>query len=186
MGDPTGDRMIRIDMSNQTASVEAFPEAWKLLGGRALSARILLEECDPTCDALGPDNVLVFAPGVLAGTSAPTSGRLSVGAQSPLTGGSKEANTGGNPGQHLTKLGYRCLIVTGQPADPEARFGVDIHSFPSPLSLCDSGQRQSRLRTRQEHEKAGRDTDDGRHDSGNRGTGRSADADRHGHPDRQH
>ena len=42
MGDPTGDRIIRVDMTNQTASIEPYPEDWKLLGGRALSARILL------------------------------------------------------------------------------------------------------------------------------------------------
>ena len=50
----TGDRMIRIDMTNQTLTVEPYPEKWQLLGGRALSARILLEECDPQCDPLGP------------------------------------------------------------------------------------------------------------------------------------
>ncbi|MCH7663503.1 MAG: hypothetical protein IH859_06505, partial [Chloroflexi bacterium] len=53
MSDPTGDRMIRVDMTNQTATIEAFPESWHLLGGRGLSARILLEECDPSCDPLG-------------------------------------------------------------------------------------------------------------------------------------
>ena len=82
-----GDLLLRIDMTNQTLTTEPYPEKWRLLGGRALSARVLLEECDPKCDPLGPDNVLVFAPGVLAGTAAPTSGRLSVGAKSPLTGG---------------------------------------------------------------------------------------------------
>lgn len=122
----TGDRLIRVDMTNQTVSIESYPEAWKLLGGRALSARILLEECDATCDPLGPDNVLVLAPGVLAGTAAPTSGRISVGAKSPLTNGIKEANAGGNPGQDLMKLGYRVIIVKGQPADSERRYGLDI------------------------------------------------------------
>ena len=70
------DRLIRVDMTTQTASVEPYPEQWKLLGGRALSARILKEECNPTCEPLESDNVLVLAPGVLSGTSAPTSGRL--------------------------------------------------------------------------------------------------------------
>ena len=126
MGGPTGDRMIRVDMTNQTASVEPYPEDWKFLGGRSLSARILLSECDPTCDPLGPDNILVIAPGVLAGTSAPTSGRLSVGGKSPLTGGIKEANAGGNPGQDLMKLGYRCIIVKGQPADTNKRYALEI------------------------------------------------------------
>ncbi len=122
----TNERLIRVDMSNQTVKLEPFPEEWKLLGGRALSARILLEECDPSCDPLGPDNVFVAAPGVLAGTSAPTSGRISFGAKSPLTKGIKEANAGGNPGQDLQKLGYRAIVVTGAPSDPERRYGLEV------------------------------------------------------------
>jgi len=118
--------MIRVDMTAQTASVEDFPEAWRLLGGRSLSARILLEECDPTCDPLGPDNIFVLAPGVLSGTAAPTSGRMSVGGKSPLTGGIKEANAGGNPAQDMMKLGYRVIVVKGQPADPEQRWALDV------------------------------------------------------------
>ena len=77
MAGPTGDQLIRVDMTRETVRIEPHPDAWRLLGGRALSARILLEECDPSCDPLGPDNVLVLAPGVLSGTSAPTSGRIS-------------------------------------------------------------------------------------------------------------
>ena len=76
----TGDQMIRVNMTDQSVKIEPYPEAWKLLGGRALSASVILEECDATCDPLGPDNVLVFAPGTLAGSAAPTSGRISVGA----------------------------------------------------------------------------------------------------------
>ncbi|MCH8890428.1 MAG: hypothetical protein IH827_05065 [Myxococcales bacterium] len=126
MSDPSGDRMIRVDMTQQSVTIEAFPENWRLLGGRGLSARILLEECDPSCDPLGPDNLLVLAPGVLSGTAAPTSGRISIGGKSPLTGGIKEANAGGNPGQDLMKLGFRVVVVTGQPADPERRYALEI------------------------------------------------------------
>ena len=132
-----GDRLIRVDMTTGDVRVEAFPEAWRLLGGRALTARALLDECDPTCDPLGPDNLLIFAPGVLTGTAAPTSGRISVGAKSPLTGGTKEANAGGNPAQHLMKLGYRAVLVTGQPSDPDARFGVEIDSEGARLVPAD-------------------------------------------------
>jgi len=126
MAGPDGDRLLRVDMTRKTASTEPFPAEWKLLGGRALSARILLQECDPQCDPLGPDNVLVFAPGVMSGTAAPTSGRISVGAKSPLTGGIKEANAGGNPGQDLMKLGIRAVIVTGQPQDADRRYGLRV------------------------------------------------------------
>ena len=31
MPGPSGDRLIRVDMTHQTAKVEPFPEAWKLL-----------------------------------------------------------------------------------------------------------------------------------------------------------
>ena len=127
MGGQTGDRLIRVDMTTQTATTEDFPEAWKLLGGRALSARILLEECDPTCEPLGPDNVLVMAPGVMSGTAAPTSGRISIGGKSPLTGGIKEANAGGNPGQDLMKRGYRPVSVKGQPHASEKRYALGVN-----------------------------------------------------------
>jgi len=126
MSTPNGDRLIRVDMTNQTTTIEPYPEDWKLLGGRGLSSRILLEECEPTCDPLGPDNILIMAPGILAGTAAPTSGRLSVGGKSPLTQGIKEANVGGDPGQDMMKLGYRAIIVTGQPEDPEKRYALDV------------------------------------------------------------
>jgi aldehyde:ferredoxin oxidoreductase len=128
MAGTEGDRLIRVDMSKQTVSIEPFPEEWKLLGGRALSAKILIDECDPKCEPLGPDNLLVMAPGTLAGTSAPTSGRISFGGKSPLTGGIKETNSGGNPGQHLMKLGYRAVIVTGKPADSGKRYALEISS----------------------------------------------------------
>jgi aldehyde:ferredoxin oxidoreductase len=121
------DKIIRVDMSRQTVAIEDYPKDWKLLGGRALSAHILLNECDPKCDPLGPDNILVLAPGVMSGTSAPTSGRISVGCKSPLTGGIKEANAGGEPGQDLMRLGIRAIVVKGQPADRDKRWGLVVN-----------------------------------------------------------
>ncbi len=126
MPGPEGDRLLYVDMTDQSTSFQPFPDEWKLLGGRGLSAKILTKECDPTCDPLGPDNVLVMAPGVLSGTTAPTSGRISIGGKSPLTNGIKEANAGGNPGQHLMKMGIRAVVVKGKPADADKRYGLRI------------------------------------------------------------
>jgi aldehyde:ferredoxin oxidoreductase len=131
------DKIIRVDMTSQSVSIEDYPRERKLLGGRALSARILLEECDPTCDPLGPENILVMAPGTMSGTSAPTSGRISIGCKSPLTGGIKEANAGGDPGQDLLKIGYRAVIVTGQPADRETRWGLKVSADGAELVPAD-------------------------------------------------
>ena len=120
------DRILRVNMTTLKATEEPYPEEWAALGGRALSAKILLKEVDPTCDPLGPGNKLIFAPGCLAGSVAPTSGRMSVGAKSPLTKGIKEANSGGQPGQKLVRLGYRVVIVEGQPADAGKRYLLTI------------------------------------------------------------
>jgi aldehyde:ferredoxin oxidoreductase len=45
------------------------------------------------------------------------SGRISVGCKSPLTGGIKEANSGGQPAQVLARLGYAAIVLEGRPAD---------------------------------------------------------------------
>ncbi len=121
------EKILRINMTNLTVAAEPFPEEWKLIGGRGLSAKILLKEVDPTCDPLGPDNKVVLAPGVLSGSVAPTSGRMSVGGKSPLTGGIKEANSGGQAGQKMSRLGYRAMIIEGKAKDPEKRYTVTLN-----------------------------------------------------------
>ena len=45
------------------------------------------------------------------------SGRISVGCKSPLTGGIKESNAGGQPSQMLGRLGYAAIVLEGKPAD---------------------------------------------------------------------
>ncbi len=131
------DRVLRVDMTAGTLSFEPYPAAWRLLGGRALTARVLARECDPRCDPLGPDNVLVVAPGLLSGSAVPTSGRVSFGARSPLTGGIKEANAGGNVGQHLMRLGVRAIVVSGRPAEASRRFGLEIDGAGARLVPAD-------------------------------------------------
>ncbi len=110
-------KFIRVNMTTQDASIQEVPEKYVGLGGRALTSSIVHDEVKPTCHPLGKNNKIVFAPGLLSGTSAPNSGRLSVGAKSPLTGGIKESNTGGTFSQHLARLGIKALVIEGMPED---------------------------------------------------------------------
>jgi aldehyde:ferredoxin oxidoreductase len=87
------------------------------LGGRALTSAIVAKEVPPLCHPLGEDNKLVIAPGLLSGTAAAISGRVSVGCKSPLTGGIKEANSGGQPSQVIAMLGYGAIVLEGKPKD---------------------------------------------------------------------
>ena len=108
------EKILRVNMSRLSISCEAVPESYLSLGGRSLTARILMNEVKPTCDPLGFHNKLVLTPGLLAGTAVSTSSRLSVGAKSPLTGGIKESNAGGNMSAKLARLGYKAVIIEGK------------------------------------------------------------------------
>ncbi|NTU60616.1 MAG: aldehyde ferredoxin oxidoreductase, partial [Deltaproteobacteria bacterium] len=109
------DKILRVNMTTLTTTSEDVPAKWKALGGRGLTSQIVADEVKPTCHALGKNNKLVFAPGLLTGTSCANSGRLSAGAKSPLTGTIKESNAGGSAAQHLARLGIKALIVEGMP-----------------------------------------------------------------------
>lgn len=118
--------ILRIDMSDLSTTRESLPEEWARYRGRALTSAIVFKEVPPLADPLGPDNVLVFAPGLLGGTTAPNGGRLSVGAKSPLTGGIKESNSGGQAAQALARVGIAALVVKGSPQDPGAMYVLEI------------------------------------------------------------
>ena len=82
-----------------------------------MTSAVVSKEVPPICHPLGADNKLVIAPGMLSGTTAAMSGRLSVGCKSPLTGGIKEANAGGQASQVLARLGYAAIVLEGKPKD---------------------------------------------------------------------
>jgi aldehyde:ferredoxin oxidoreductase len=121
-------QLLRVNMGDLSIKVEPLPDKWSRYGGRALTDAIVYAEVPGDADPLGPDNVLVFSPGLLGGTTTPNGGRLSVGAKSPLTGGIKESNSGGQAAHALGHVGYAALIVTGVPADKNARYLLDIEA----------------------------------------------------------
>ena len=109
--------IMRVNMSDLSITTEPVPEKWAGYGGRALTDAIVFAEVPPTADPLGPENKLVFAPGILGGTTGPNTGRLSVGAKSPLTGGIKESNSGGTAAHALGRMGIAAIVVEGVPAE---------------------------------------------------------------------
>jgi aldehyde:ferredoxin oxidoreductase len=117
--------IYRIDIGRKKVAVEDLPEIYRYLGGRGLSGAILLNETDPTTDVFSAGNKCIVAPGLLSGTLAPCSGRLSVGGKSPLTGTIKESNSGGLAAQKLAKLGVKALIFEGAPNQEGTLIKID-------------------------------------------------------------
>ena len=74
------------------------------------------------CDPLGPENKLIFAPGLLSGTSLVNTSRISIGAKSPLTGTIKESNVGGTVAAALGRLGITAMVIEGQAPEGELSF----------------------------------------------------------------
>ena len=113
------DKILRINMGadgGPAVKTEALGD-YAGLGGRGLTSAIVSKEVPPLCHPLGEDNKLVIAPGLLSGTTAAMSGRISVGCKSPLTGGIKEANAGGQPSQMIARLGYAAIVLEGKPKE---------------------------------------------------------------------
>jgi len=119
--------ILRVNMNDQSYRVEALPKAFKYLAGRALTSTIVASEVPPASHPLGSNNKLVFSPGIVTGTSAPTSARISVGAKSPLTGGIKESNAGTAWGADLAELNIRALVLEGQPTANGKYWGLLIN-----------------------------------------------------------
>jgi len=113
--------IVRVNTRTGAIRVTPCSEDEFRWGGRSLIAHLMLREVRPTCDALGRENKLIVASGLLGDTMVTTAGRCSVGGKSPLTGGVKEANVGGEPGKQLARLGLRALVLEDAPEKPEPR-----------------------------------------------------------------
>jgi aldehyde:ferredoxin oxidoreductase len=118
-------------MTDRTYQLEELPAEYQYLAGRALTSTLVADEVPPLAHPLGPNNRLIFSPGIVTGTPAPTSARISVGAKSPLTGGVKESNAGSAWGSDLADLQIRALVLEGQPKEDGKYWGMIIDWDPA-------------------------------------------------------
>ncbi len=112
--------ILYLDLSSKKFWIENPDENFyrTYWGGRALALYYMLREMKAHTDPLSPDNLLIFAPGILTGTPAPAMPRYTVCAKSPLTGAEGEAEAGGWWGPELKKAGFDALIIKGASSTP--------------------------------------------------------------------
>lgn len=113
-------KVLRVNLSSGKISKESINENLikRYLGGRGLATKYISMEIDPKVDPLSPENKLIFANGLLTGTSAPAGGRYMVVTKGPLTGTIASSNSGGFFGAELSHAGYMLLIVEGKAKSP--------------------------------------------------------------------
>ncbi|MGI9950751.1 aldehyde ferredoxin oxidoreductase family protein [Moorellaceae bacterium AZ2] len=118
--------ILHVDLSRKTWWREPITKdlVLKYIGSRGINAYLLWKLVRPGTDPLGADNVLIFGPGLLTGTAAPSSGRTSVTTLSPATGWYLKVNGGGQWGAELKYAGIGNLVIHGR-ADAPVYIWID-------------------------------------------------------------
>jgi len=110
-------KYLHINVGDRTVRTEEFHGEAIVRAGRHYIAKTLLESGVAKVEPLSPDNPLIFSAGPFAGTNFSNANRLSVGCKSPLTGGIKEANSGGTFAFALGQLEAAGLTLYGASKD---------------------------------------------------------------------
>ncbi len=110
-------KYLQINLNDRTVNEQQLEGEAIVRCGRYHIASTLLECGAATCEPLSPDNPLIFSAGPFAGTNFSNANRTSVGCKSPLTGGIKESNAGGNFSLALGQLQLAGLTLYATSAD---------------------------------------------------------------------
>jgi aldehyde:ferredoxin oxidoreductase len=116
----THGRILHVDLTSGEVQIEQLADEvyQHLVGGRAMVAYLLLRDLPQGIEPFDPDNLLIFAPGILQGTGFPGAGRHGVGGKSPLTGALGSSEVGGWWGHEFKRAGYDALVVRGRAQSP--------------------------------------------------------------------
>ena len=113
---------LHVDLTKGSAERQDLTDAFveKYIGGRGFGAKLVwdnLNKHDFKVDPLGPENLLVAAPGPLTGVYLPSSGKSSFIAISPATGLYGDSSIGGGFGVELRQAGIDVLSITGRASE---------------------------------------------------------------------
>ncbi len=127
--------VLRVDLTTGVIEEEPLDGTFarRYIGGRGFTSRLQYDLIPKNVDPLGPENVLIVAPGALTGTPAPSASRFVVAARSPLTGILGDANSGGFFGAVLKRAGYGLLLIRGKSPHP-----VYLRIDDDGVTLCDA------------------------------------------------
>lgn len=112
-------KLLRVDLTNHKVTIEDITEIEeKYLGGRGVNSYLLLHELKPETKPLDPENMLIFSPGLYAGTVFPASGNICISAKNYMTNGINWSSAMGYFGAELKKTGWNTVVFTGKSSTP--------------------------------------------------------------------
>lgn len=113
---------LRIDVSEGSVERVPIPETVlrQFLGGSGLGAWLLLEEGNPSADALAPEAPLVFAFSPLVGSPLTTSAKFAVVSKSPLTDRINDSLASSGFAIAGKRCGCDAMVIVGRAAELSA------------------------------------------------------------------
>ena len=114
-------KILWVNLSDDSFKEENLPDGIyrEYLGGYGLAANLIYKNMSPKINALDPNVILGFFPGLLTGTVAPLTGRFMVAGKSPLTGTWGDSNCGGYFGPEIKRCGYDAILIKGAAKSPK-------------------------------------------------------------------
>jgi len=114
-------KILWVNLTEETFQEENLPEEVyrQYLGGYGLATKLIYQNTAAKIDALSPEAILGFFPGLLTGSVAPLTGRFMVAGKSPLTGTWGDSNCGGFFGPEIKKCGYDAILLKGAAKTPK-------------------------------------------------------------------
>lgn len=112
-------KFLFINLSKEKVQEIALPDwmAQQYIGGKGFGAKLLYDLLPAGTEPFAPENLLMFLPGPLTGTTAPSMRACAV-TKSPLTGTFLDSYFGGHFGPEIKYAGYDGLVITGKAAHP--------------------------------------------------------------------
>ena len=111
---------LRVDLTTGKITKEPLSYEYrrKWIGGRGFNSDVIYNEVPANMDPYDPKARVCFGVGPVSGTAAPSTGRVTVSAKSPLTGGFGDSNMGGHWGAELKYAGYDQVVIQGRAKKP--------------------------------------------------------------------
>lgn len=139
-------KLLRLNLTTKTASIEdnKYNEEW--LGGMGLGYAIIHDEVPVGTDPAAPEMKMVMAAGPLTGAGAPCSGRTNLTFLSPMMEKPLvvDAHMGGHFGPHIKYSGYDAIIVEGASDTPVwVKINDDKIEFNDASDLWGKGTRET-------------------------------------------
>jgi len=109
-------RYLIVDAASSTSTIEQIGDdvLKRYLGGKGLSAWLLMKHQAPRVEPLSPENPLIIATGPVNDTPVYGSSRIGIYTKSPLTGVYLGSYTGGKAPEKVSRTGFDAIVIRGK------------------------------------------------------------------------